>query len=199
MKKDAVAKALALVVLSVAGLESHAYASPIVYDFNWISEGNLPLPTSGSFTYDSAAAVGSQFSDFVVDWDGFSFNFTANANSATVSSTCGAVTSPQIFQFLTGTPECTPTPNTFSWIGNAGGPSPTFNIFDTSGLGTTDIELGASSGTQVTGSPAPVSGLYSVSTASTPEPSMFIVLLAGCAFLVLKRARANRKLAHAVQ
>jgi hypothetical protein len=193
MKEHAAVRALALVVLSVAGVESHALASPIVYDFNWISEGNLPLPTSGSFTYDSTAAVGSQFSDFVVDWDGFSFDFTTAANSATVTSSCGAVTSPEIFAFLTGTPECTPTPDNFSWIGNPGGPFPTFNIFDANANSTTDIELGASSTTSVTGNPNLVSGLYTVSPASTvPEPSMLFLVLPCVAFVVRKRVKARR-------
>ena len=183
-------------LLVISGTMS--FATPINYTFTWIPEGQLPLPTSGSFTYDSAAAVGSQFSNFQVVWDSFLFDFTAAANSATVNSTCGAVTSPEIFAFLTGTSECAPAPDTFSWIGNAGGPSPTFDLFDTSGLGTTDIELGATSATIVTGSPAPVSGLYSVgrmnTTASVPEPSTVLLGLAGGGLLLGRRmAQARRK------
>jgi PEP-CTERM motif len=193
--KAHLAKVLGLLVI----FGTASFATPILYTFNWISEGQTPLPTSGSFDYDSSAAVGSQFSNFTVVWDSFTFNFTAAANSATVNSTCGAVTSPEVFAFLTGTAECTPTPNTFSWIGNAGGPSPTFDIYDTSGLGTTDIELGATSATVVTGSPAPVSGLYSVGTviiqqSPVPEPSTLLLALAGGGlFLGRRMVQAWRK------
>lgn len=194
-------RALGLLVIPAAV----SFATPINYTITWISEGQLPLPASGSFTYDSAAAIGSQFSNFQVVWDSYMFNFTSAADSATVNSTCGAVTSPEIFAFLMGTPECTPAPDTLSWIGEADAPFPTFELFDTSGLGTTDIELGASSTTSVTGSPAPVSGLYSVGTAiiippaSVPEPSTFLLALAGGGLLLGRRmAQARQKSAVSV-
>jgi len=197
MRMHLAIRALGLLVVSAAA----SLAAPITYNFNWISEGNLPLPTSGSFTYNSAAAVGSQFSNFVIVWDSYTFNFTSVANSATVTTagvtcpTTASVTSAIIFGFLTGTSECTPTPNTFSWIGNPGGPFPTFNLYDTSGSpGTSDIELSVASTTSVTGTPATVSGLFTTSTASVPEPSTFFLAFAGGAVLLGRRiAQAKRK------
>ena len=40
--------------------------------------GNGTIPASGSFTYDSTVP---QFSNFIVDWDGYSFDMTASANN----------------------------------------------------------------------------------------------------------------------
>jgi len=40
--------------------------------------GGGTIPTSGSFTYDSAVP---QFSNFIVDWGGLSFDLTASANN----------------------------------------------------------------------------------------------------------------------
>jgi hypothetical protein len=37
-----------------------------------------PAPTSGSFTYDTTA---NSFTSFLVNWDGFAFNMTAQANN----------------------------------------------------------------------------------------------------------------------
>jgi hypothetical protein len=43
--------------------------------------GSSILPTSGSFTYDSAMPG---LSNFIVVWDGFTFNLTSSANNPTV-------------------------------------------------------------------------------------------------------------------
>jgi len=191
MNQYAAIKFLGLLALSVAGIESQLDAMPILYNINFTSSSSPDA--NGSFTYDSAAAVGSQFSAFVVTWDGFAFNFTTAANSATVTTSCGPVTSPKIFAFLTGTPECPGSPNGFTWIGNASAPNPTFNIFDAGNPNTTDIELGASSPASVTGTFL-VSGTFTTVSAATPEPSSFIMALTCGAFLVRKRrATATRK------
>jgi hypothetical protein len=46
------------------------------YDISFT--GSSPLPTSGSFTYDS---TNPNFSNFTVVWDGISFDLTASANN----------------------------------------------------------------------------------------------------------------------
>src|SRR5579863_7894850 len=70
-----------------------ADASPLSYDIDFTAFNFMgPPPTSGSFTYDASAAIGSQFSDFTVVWDGLTFDLTAAANNPyadnTQTSTC---------------------------------------------------------------------------------------------------------------
>jgi hypothetical protein len=52
-------------------------------DFTEFSGDNGPLPTEGSFTYDS---TNPSFSDFTVTWDGIVFNLTSPANNPFISS-----------------------------------------------------------------------------------------------------------------
>ena len=196
MKKYPALSALALLVLSLTGMESSAQASPVTYTFNWVFDGQLPLPTAGSFTYDSSLAS-NPFSAFTVSWDGFTFNFTSLANTPTspgaTSNGCAAISTAVIFAFLTGTPECPGGTNNFTWVGNPGGPNPTFTLFDNSGAN--QILLRVASGTGVTGTPPTVSGLFTVGTPTTgvPEPSALLLALSGCAVLLGRRALVGRK------
>ncbi len=48
------------------------HASPVLYDMDFTALNFMgPAPTSGSFDYDASAAAGSQFTDFIVVWNGF--------------------------------------------------------------------------------------------------------------------------------
>jgi hypothetical protein len=58
-----------------------ALATPVYYTINFTS--GSPLPTSGSFFYDSAT---STFASFDVMWDGDTFDLTAGANAQPFSS-----------------------------------------------------------------------------------------------------------------
>ena len=192
MRHQTTLKALGLLALSVVGFQSRSYAAPVLYDINFTLLSGPPAPTSGSFDYDSTAAIGSQFSSFIVDWDGYAFNFTAAANAATVTNSgCTAATSATIFNFLTGTGSCPGTPNSFTWkadTNNAGSnANPTFNFFDDGNPTSTYIILGASAGTV----PAPtslsdISGNYIATPATTvPEPSSIALVSVSYTHLTL--------------
>ena len=70
----------AIAVVFVALCAPVAEAGPIHYTITFA--GGPILPASGSFDYDAAAP---QFTDFVVDWDGWTFDLTGSANSPFIS------------------------------------------------------------------------------------------------------------------
>ena len=103
-----------LLLLSIT--PSGALALPATYSINFTTTSGSPSPTLGTFTFDSAAAPGSQFTAFVVVWDGLIFDFTSLANTATViTAGCESVTSSTIFQVLSGTNECPGSAPTYDW------------------------------------------------------------------------------------
>jgi len=183
----------AVQVLLLTGIvASGACAAPLAYNINFSTDFGSPTPTSGSFTYDSAAALGSQFTAFDVEWDGLPFVFTSQANTGGNSIGCGATDSATIFLFLSGTNEC-PGSNSFNWSGGHGSFNTAFHIDDdgTAGTGIQLIDTNAFAGTGGAG------GTYSITrndAPPVPEPSSFILALAGVALLVQERMRpATRK------
>ena len=86
-----------------------AAAGPITYAIDFTTASGI-APTSGAFTYDSSSPVGSQFSNFTVVWDTFTFDMTAQANSPVEYGTgCTAsATSVTFFDLLSGAAQCTP-------------------------------------------------------------------------------------------
>ena len=98
-------KTLAILVLAAAAFSLPASASAI-YNINFGLSQGTPLPT-GSFDYDS----GSGFTNFTVNWDGQSFDFTPVANGMTLTADpptgCGPTTSgvqpAYAFQLMTQT------------------------------------------------------------------------------------------------
>lgn len=188
-RQQAVIKFLGLLMLSVAGMETRAYAGPITYNINFVVGTGFPDATA-SFNYDSAAAIGSQFSAFNVKWDSFTFDFTAVANATNFNTAgCGTVTSTITFAFLSGTGEC-PGTNTIYWQAGAPvGGSPAFYFVDSGTTGYILLDASPASGT---GDGAFVNnGAFTIAAASqtVPEPSSFLLALTCGAFLVAVRKR----------
>jgi hypothetical protein len=90
------------VLLLMGVMGSGAFAAAIPYTINFTTFAGSSLPTSGSFTYDSAAALGSQFASFLVGWDGLTFDLTSEANSP-FTLACGPANSSTTFGILSGT------------------------------------------------------------------------------------------------
>lgn len=63
-------------------LAVHIHAETVLYDINFSTGpfGFGDLPTSGSFGYDASQPLGSQFTNFIVVWEGISFDLTSDAN-----------------------------------------------------------------------------------------------------------------------
>ncbi len=64
--------------LALLGALSTAHAAPVKYNIQFATTSGGPAPTSGSFFYDPDVPV---FSNFLVVWNGISFNMTAAANN----------------------------------------------------------------------------------------------------------------------
>lgn len=197
MKQRVAAKVLTLFLLSAAGLVSRANAATILYNINFGTAISGMAPTSGSFDYDSLAPLGNQFSNFIVVWDGLSFNVTANANTPTLNSagscTTSGFTSATVFSFLDQTPECPSAPNTYTWqVIATGGPDAQINFFDTNQAGTGDVELSDALVSTLIGPYS--SGYYTITPAATPEPSTFFLMLTtGGMFLLRKQIVSRRR------
>jgi hypothetical protein len=77
-------------------------AAPTHYDFSFTLASGSIAPTSGVFDYDSSTQV---FTDFVVRWNGLTFDLTAAANAPIVLGTiypaqCGVTGAALAFAFL---------------------------------------------------------------------------------------------------
>ena len=69
---------LAHLLLTLGIVATAAPANNQQYTMSFQTIGGSPAVTSGSFTYDSNS---STFTNFIVVWDGLSFDFTSTANS----------------------------------------------------------------------------------------------------------------------
>ena len=114
----------AVQVLLLTGIiASGACAAPLAYNINFTTTSGSPTPT-GSFTYNSALADGTQFSSFLVDWDGLTFDFMTVANSGGTNNGCDPGASIAIFEVIptrraharAHPTYCTGTPTIFSAI-----------------------------------------------------------------------------------
>ena len=161
-------------------------AGPVTY--NLAFTGAAPLPTAGSFNYDSSLAV-NPFSLFTFTEDGILFDLTTAANGFTGNGFVGACKSSAsaagFFNALT-TPGCQN-----SWIYVPLGSSALFQISVCSNTTACDDGAagGVASGTSTSGS----LGLVSATAATaTPEPGA--LWLSGTGFLALMiRAMVRRK------
>lgn len=182
-------------LMGLVGAAASATAAPITYNINFT--GGTPNPTSGSFTYDSAAALGSQFTGFNVLWSGISFDLTAQANSPIAGGTgCPAgLTSATFFSILSGNSVCSGTPSN-QWNGFASPPGlESFLICQGTGGGmgcNTVGRIAARSDLFLSFSGAPVnaSGEFTISPA-VPEPSSLALLLGGGVWLAWQRRRRD--------
>jgi hypothetical protein len=166
--------------LAVAAASLHA--SPVLYNFNFT--GGTPNAT-GSFDYDpSPSASSNPFSSFVVIADGFTFNFTSDANGQT-STGCGGSTGPQsVFNALigdTGT-GC----GVQAWVADLASPTSVFTLLNSTSY---NLHQDTSSG--------PNSDIFTggtfTATAAAPEPGTWALFLAGAGTLFSwKRIRRSR-------
>jgi hypothetical protein len=192
----------------IALLFGAAFAQPGFadnYTIIFTTDAGSPAP-SGSFTYDASAPLGSQFTNFIVDWDGYAIDLTANANNPSASG-CGTSSSAAAFSFLNGSVPCSPNTTGNYWESQTDAPGPsgfadflladegppppptlnnpdppptTFIIFGLAGNNTV-----ANSG--ITGF---ANGTWTITDTTTPEPSYLILMSTGLlavAFVFRKR------------
>jgi hypothetical protein len=95
-----------------------AHATPLQYSIIFTTHYGI-APSAGSFFYD-ASAIGSQFSSFIVTWDGIQYDLTAAANSPVFEAGALGECSSSVFLFLsTGSACTTHAPGAPSWDASA--------------------------------------------------------------------------------
>jgi hypothetical protein len=166
-----------------------AFASPVLYNITFTTTIG-PAPTAGSFTYNSTAPLGSQFTGFTVLWGSGIYDLTATANSGEqfIGTDCGTTpSSASVFAFLNGQNVCANTA-VIAWDGTTSG----IDIFDVrnqelSGSGPPKASISINASTPYSAGPD-ATGTFSIASASTvPEPSTFILTLLPGAFLLRRR------------
>jgi hypothetical protein len=174
---------LGSLLLVVSTFAPSVFGTPIDYNINFAATTGV-APTSGSFTYDAAAALGSQFTNFQVNWASVSFDLTVGANAPVFNGTeCGSSpTSATTFAMLNGIPQCTPSSGVI-WDGILMSPQARFAFIETAPGTLGPAAIGNIGFTNV---PIDIpffisSGTFTISAAEAapaPEPSTFLLTLA---------------------
>lgn len=156
------------------------HASPVLYDIDFTSFFNPNPPISGSFDYDASAPVGSQFSDFTVIWEGFTFDLTAAANNPVSrnsdTSTCIPSTdSAGFFAGLLNPDNCLSLGTV--WAADVGfpGDQAAFGIEIDAPSDANSLQADVSESTTYTGPELSDQGRWTI--VATPEPRLLPLLL----------------------
>jgi hypothetical protein len=184
--------AFAAAMLGAAGA---AQAAPILFDIHFTNTVGSITP-SGSFTYDSTTQT---FSNFVVDFDGLSFDFTTSANAPASFGLCGGSISG--FGIMSGSTGCA-TNQVWNFLGDTSidflsglfFASPAPFMADTANLNVGEaIEVFPATALGFDGDDG---GTFTISAASTPEPSIWAMMLLGFVGLGLGVCCRSRRTAH---
>lgn len=172
--------------LALLGALTSAHAAPVRYNIQFTTTSGSPAPTSGSFFYDSDVPV---FSNFLVVWNGISFDMTAAANNPTFAmgacNTAGNGAA-DTFDFLLNQ-NCGSGQYFNGWGGFGYGFASgfTFERSDAENLPTNAISFSAiDSSTDNTSA----QGTFSISLAEAPvpEPATLSMLTAAAALLAVR-------------
>ena len=168
-----------MLLLAAATLSMPLRAAPTTYRINFTTQSGT-APTSGSFTYDPSTG----FSNFIVVWNGQTYNLTSAANSPTSPTPTGcpneAPTSAYGFIIMSQTPTCPG--GRYNWLGIPSSPSSFGFVVD---LGSGDDDI-VSSGPGSSG--ATSFGGWSITPETppaTPAPASLILALIGLASIAV--------------
>ena len=164
-------------VLAVALCVPDLSAVPINYVINFTATSGI-APTAGSFTYDAATPV---FTNFTVEWQGIIFDHTSFANAPTITTsnppTCLAgLTGPAAaFELLGGGCNGITTPQ---WVGGLASPTGTFLNFLHQESPPPNFRIVTIFGRHSTPIPPPIhsAGDFTIAT-TVPEPGTLTLCL----------------------
>jgi hypothetical protein len=172
-------------LLALFGTPAIAAADSIIsYEIDFSLAAGSPAPTSGSFDYDPSLAT-DPFSNFVVEWDGLTFDLTSSANDPSIlnAPTCinGATGAAATFQLLTECPS-----DLWNWSINNFAPDFALGLDYETGPNYLDLRTVTSTSLNLT------SGAYGTLSSVTtpeaiPESSTVIFMLIGLGLLMRNR------------
>jgi hypothetical protein len=176
-----------LILLLFAAIRTPNARADIITDYTITFTGASPsLTPAGSFTYDSTVL---SFSNFLVVWDGITFDLTSAANNPVTKGTLptcltSASGATATFSLLT---DCASDPNA-AW--SAIGSTPEFFIFDTPPVATGVISVRTIASQPPTSDAA--AGTFEVSAITTPEPGTSSLMLIGIGLVSVMRKRTSQ-------
>jgi hypothetical protein len=179
-------KILGLLAVGLLAGPTQAFAIPMNYAITFTTNSGGVAPASGSFTYDSAAAL--PFSEFFVSWNGLVFDMTSGANAPWLGGTrCGFQGTGAALSFALLSSPSASTCELTQWAARTQDTDvDEFGIF--SGGGQTDLLV--IRGTTTSNTTAPFSnGSWSISLISVPEPGTLALLGLGLLGLGVSRRR----------
>jgi hypothetical protein len=182
-------QAIPCILALIVGVTA-AVASPITYNISFSPVFGVPLPTSGSFVYDSALGPNSRFTLFSVVWGGLSFDLRTAANTPFVGGTCGTATSASTFSLLTTSMPCGPTSQMPFWNG-IGGSTAGFTFADLSADNSSEILINAQGNGPASAS---ANGNFTVAPAAgtVPEPGTLLLMITGAGLIAFRRLHHPR-------
>lgn len=196
-------------LLAAAFGAAAAKPGPINYTINFTTTAGVG-PTAGAFTYDAAT---STFTNFLVTWDGLSFNLTSSANApgslGNVPSCVGGTGPAAAFALLNGA--CVPPDPgvTVNWQASNVGPTTDGFIFSVSHRSTLifpgqDPVPGPIDGqffffgASATDSPNTGEGQWTITASQVVAPEPASLILVSTSLLAAGAFRARRRIAGAL-
>ena len=186
-------KSSVLCVLLATALSLPMLASPIDYTITFTTTSGSPPPMSGSFTYDPVTG----FSNFVVMWDGLTFDETVAANAPLVMDACNAQSSSPAygFEIMSETVPGCPSSTMYTWEGqfNPGQSFATEFLFLVMPPSVVGDEIGIAFTAGTPGTPSmDAAGTWSLT--AVPEPPTIGFLLTGMGVgLLVRKIHLNRR------
>ena len=166
-------------------------AAPVTYIIDFSGVGLLP--TSGTFTYDSALGANAKFTAFSVTWDSIVFDLKDSANNPHIelAAACGDSSSSSAFNLLTTPDPCGSATAGLIWEGYGYTGPPTGHTFAFTAQDNPYTSFIAVYQT-LNGPLTEGYGAGFFTATAVPEPSTMLLSIAGGALLLLGKRRGYR-------